>query len=161
QPHHVEPTLLQIVNVAPQFLVIHLRRLLDFLLEISRCFADGLESRNIVDAIVLNGSAAQVALPTFGADPLVQATIPMRAVGVYPMRKLERSGVELKDGKAAEQVPIGIEELIVVDIRMLAKNPLAIRIQISLRRFALDQVAERVLPLVGVRKIKLVEEKQS
>jgi hypothetical protein len=40
---------------------------------------------------------------------------------------------------------------------VLPKNPFAIGIQIRLRRFALDQVTQRVLPLVGVRKIELVE----
>ena len=51
--------------------------------------------------------------------------------------------------------------MIVVDRRVLAKDPLAVRPQVGLCGPAFDEIAERVLPLVGVRKIDLIGEEQN
>src|SRR5690349_18166712 len=67
----------------------------------------------------------------------------------------------MKNRQVAELVAVGIEELVVVDGRVLAENPFAIGIEVRLSRLALDLVAQSVLTLVGVGKIELVKEKQS
>ena len=41
-----------------------------------------------------------------------------------------------------------------------AENPLAVGLQISLRRLALDLVAQGFLALIGVRNVELVEDEQ-
>ncbi len=85
----------------------------------------------------------------------------MGAVGGDAVRDLEGMGIELEHGDSAKNVAVGIEELVVVDIRMLAENPLAVGAKVGLRRLALDLVAERVLPLVGVGEIELVGEEKN
>ena len=84
----------------------------------------------------------------------------MRAVGGDAVRDLEGVRIELEHGDAAENIAVGIEELIVVNVGVLAEDPLAVGAQVGLRRFALDAVAQCVLPLVGVGKIELVGEKE-
>src|ERR1017187_5978392 len=76
------------------------------------------------------------------------------------MGDLEGLGIELKDRDASKGVAVGIEELIVVNIGMLADDPFAIGAQIGLGWFAFNAVAEFVLPLVGVRQIELVGEEE-
>src|SRR5947207_12959195 len=44
---------------------------------------------------------------------------------------------------------------------MRAEDPFALWIQICLRRFAFDFIAQGVLPLIAVRQIKLIEQEQS
>jgi hypothetical protein len=83
------------------------------------------------------------------------------AVGVNAAGDGEAGAIDLKDGDVAELVAVGIEELVVVDVVVLAENPFAVGTQVGLRRLALDLVVQRFLALVGVRQIKLVGEKQS
>ena len=80
----------------------------------------------------------------------------MCAVGMNAVHQLKRRRVELKHRKIAKLVPVGIENLVVVDRAVLAEYPSAIRIQVRLRGPALDLIQEGILPLVGVRQIKLV-----
>ena len=68
----------------------------------------------------------------------------MGAIGVHPARDGEAGFVELKDADIAELVAIGIEELVVVDVVILAENPFAIGTQIGLRRFAFDLDCEEL-----------------
>ena len=76
------------------------------------------------------------------------------------MRDLEGVRIELEYGDAAENIAVGIEELIVINVGVLAEDPLAVGPQVGLRRFALDFVAQRVLTLVGVGEIELVRQKE-
>ena len=69
--------------------------------------------------------------------------------------------IELKDGDVAELVAVGIEELVVVDVVVLAENPSAVGAEVGLRRLAFDLVVEGFLAVVGVRHIELVGEKHS
>ena len=61
QAHYIETTLLQVVNIAAQFLIIHLRRLLYFFLEIGRLLIELREGRHVKGAIAVDGFAAQIA----------------------------------------------------------------------------------------------------
>ena len=69
--------------------------------------------------------------------------------------------VKLKNGNVGELIAVGIEELVVINIRVLAENPFSVRSQIGLRRPAFDLVAQRVLPFVGVRQVELIEEEKA
>ena len=62
----------------------------------------------------------------------------MRPLSVDPMGQLKSGGIKLEYRKIAELVPFGIEESIIVDAGVLAENPLAVGIEISLRRFTFD-----------------------
>ena len=55
---------------------------------------------------------------------------------------------------------IGIEDAVVVDLVVLSENPLAIGLQIGLRRLALDLVAQNFLLPVGMRNVELIEDEQ-
>jgi hypothetical protein len=61
---------------------------------------------------------------------------------------------------------VGIEELVVKDAGgfagvRLAEDPLLLGMQEGLRRAALDDVAQRLLPAVGLGQIELVEEEEA
>jgi hypothetical protein len=75
-------------------------------------------------------------------------------------------GIELEDGEVGELVAVGIEELVVEDAAglaglRLAEDPILLGMQNGLRRAALDDVAQRLLPAVGLGQIVLVEEEQA
>ncbi len=67
---------------------------------------------------------------------------------------------QFDDGKSAEQILLGIEEIVIVNFGIFAKDP-ALRAGVGLRRAALDLVAQSVLALVGVGKIGAVEDEQT
>src|SRR5438105_9284550 len=106
--------------------------------------------------VVANGRAVKGTLPSCSAHPAMQAFVPACAVSVNAVAELEGRGIELEDREIAELVSVGVEQLVVIDRRMLAKNPLAIWVQIGLRWAALDFVQERVLPFIRVRQIELI-----
>ena len=70
-------------------------------------------------------------------------------------------GIELEDRDAAEVILVRIENLVVVNLVVLAENPLAVGLQVGLRRLALDLVAQDLLALVGMGDVELVEDEQS
>src|SRR5208283_4005068 len=111
-------------------------------------------------AVVLDGGAAQAALPSLLVNPPAHGVRPVRAIGGDAMGDLESVRIELKYGDAAEDIAVGVEELIVVNVRMLSKDPFTVGAKIGLRGLALDLVAERVLTLVGVGEIELIGEKE-
>ena len=114
-----------------------------------------------VVAVVGDGGAVQCAVPALLVDPAIQIFGPVSAVGMDAASDGEAGAVELEDGDVAELVAIGIEELVVVDVVVLAENPFAVGSQVGLRRLALDLVVQGFLALVGVRQVELVGEKQS
>ena len=75
--------------------------------------------------------------------------------------QFEGCGIEFKDRDVGEGVLVGVKKLVVIDIVVLAEDPLAIRTQIGLRGLSLDLVAECFLALVGGWDVVLVEEKQA
>ena len=75
-------------------------------------------------------------------------------------RQLEGVGIELEDGDAAEDVLVRIEDAVVINLVVLPEDPLAIGLQIGLRRLALDLIAQNFLLAVGVRDVELVEDEQ-
>ena len=85
----------------------------------------------------------------------------MGTVRVNPVGQLKGRGIKLKHRQITELITVGIEELVVVDGGVLPENPFAAGIQIGLSGLTLDPIAQRVLPLVSARQIKLVEEKQA
>ena len=110
--------------------------------------------------IVLNGGAVQVSFPPLLINPPAHGGRPVRAVGGDTVRDLEGVRIELENRDAAENIAVGIEELIVINVGALAEDPLAVGAEIGLRGLALDAVAERVLPLVGVGEVELIGQKQ-
>src|SRR5208282_1114330 len=113
QTHHVKSALFEIVNVAAQFFVAHFRRLFNFLLEVGGRFRQFGVSGGIELAVVLDGGAAQAALPSLLVNPPAHGVRPVRAIGGDAMGDLESVRIELKYGDAAEDIAVGVEELIV------------------------------------------------
>jgi hypothetical protein len=74
--------------------------------------------------------------------------------------ELEGVLVELEDREAAEGVLVGIEDAVVINIVVVAEDPFAISLQVGLRRFAFDLVAQDFLLAVSVGDVELVEDKQ-
>ena len=163
QANHVESALLQVADIAAQFLIIHLSVLFHFLLEIRGRLADFGEGRDIEGVIAVggDGGAVQRTVPALFIDPAVQVFGPVGAVGVDASRDGEGRAVEFKDRDVAELIAIGIEELVVVDVIVLAENPPAVGAQVGLRRLAFDLIVQGFLALVGVGQVELVGEEQS
>src|SRR5580700_40070 len=80
----------------------------------------------------------------------------MCAVGGDAVRNLKGVRIELEHGDAAKNIAVGIEELVVINIRVLPEDPFAVGTKIGLRRLTFDFVAQRVLTFVGVRKVELI-----
>ncbi len=158
EAHDIEAALLQVANVATQFLIVHLGVLLHFLLEIGRCLRQFGEGSDVERVVVGDGGDVERAIPSLLVDPAIQIVGPVRALGVNAAGDCKRGAVELENGDIAELVAVGIEELVVVNVVVLAENPLAIGTQIGLRRLAFDLVVQRLLPFVGVGQIELVSE---
>src|SRR5256885_6725958 len=64
--------------------------------------------------------------------------------------------IQLDDRESAEKILYGIEEVVVVDFRILSKYP-TLRPRIGLRGAALNLISQCVLALVRVRQIGVVE----
>ena len=85
----------------------------------------------------------------------------MSALRIDSLRDLEGSRIKLEDGNASKLVAIRIEELVIVNVGMLADDPFPVRLEISLRRLAFDPIAQCVLALVGMGKVELVEKEKT
>src|SRR6476660_617668 len=127
------------MDVAPQFFVVHFGRLFYFLLEVNRRLIDSRESGNVKSPVVLNGRTAKITLPALLTNPALQIVCPMRPLGLDPMDQLESRRIKLEHWQVAELIAFRIEKSVIVAARVLPENPLALRIEISLRRFTLDQ----------------------
>ena len=66
----------------------------------------------------------EVAHPSAGQHPRAFARFPSGARRVDAAANLKCPWIELEDIQAAEELPVGIEELVVVDLRVLAEDPL-------------------------------------
>ena len=77
------------------------------------------------------------------------------------------AGSNSKTERLANSLRSRIEELVVEDaarlarLRLLADDPRLLGVQVGLRRAALDHVAQRLLPAVGLGQVVLVEEEQA
>src|ERR1017187_2181873 len=83
----------------------------------------------------------------------------MGAGGEDTARELEGTGATLEDRDPAELVGVGIEDVVVENVVVLSEDPLAVSLQVGLRRFTLDLIAQDFLLLVGVRDVELIENK--
>jgi len=54
------------------------------------------------------------------------ASLPLRVIGVHAIGQLEGCGIELENREIAKLVLLGIEELIVVNGRVLTEDPLPV-----------------------------------
>ena len=139
-----------------QFLVVHLAVLLYFLFEIAGSLRKLGKRGDLELPVIPHGRTVQRTFPAALVFPAVKVVSPAGAVGMDAATHREVLLVQLEHADVAELIAVGIEELVVVDIVVLAENPLAVRAEIGLCGFAFDLVMERFLPLVGVRKIELV-----
>ena len=92
-------------------------------------------------------------------DPAIQIVGPAGALSVDAARDGEAGSIKLKHSNVTKLVAIGIEQLVVVDVVVLSKNPFAVRAQIGLRRFPFNLIVQRFLTLVGVGQVELVGKK--
>src|ERR1700676_1210018 len=111
--------------------------------------------------VAADSGALQSTLPTLFVDPTIHAIGPVRALGMDTLSHSEAGGIELKNGEIGELISIRVEELVIVNIVMLTKNPAAIRAEIGLGRLSFDLIVQGFLAFVGVRKIELVSKEQS
>src|SRR3984893_10318765 len=111
--------------------------------------------------VIGDGSPVQVPLPALFINPPAQIVRPVYPLRMYASGDGKVNRVQLKDGNTGELVSIRIKKLIIVNVVILAKDPLAIRPKISLRRLAFDLVVQRLLPFVGMWQIELVSEEKS
>src|SRR5580693_2221273 len=156
----VESRMVKTEDVLAQLAPIHLIGLANFPAEIAGRFGDFRERLNLERRIACDLAAViKVTDPATGENPGIFRWLPGGTRGEYASPDLKGVGIELEDAEAAEELLIGIEELVVVDFAFLAKYPLVRGLKISLRRAALDLVAQSVLALVGVGKEGIVQQK--
>lgn len=156
----IEAGAVEAVDVAAEIAPVHLKGLDDFAIEVRRRFDEFGESGDLEGRIADDGVAGEIADPTGFEEPGVLVVEPASAGGENAAADLEGGGIQFEDGKAAEEFFFGVEEIVVVDLVILAKNP-ALRAGVGLGRATLDDGAVGVLTLVGVGKIGVVEDEKS
>ena len=105
--------------------------------------------------------AVEIANPASGEHPGVFAGLPARAGGKDAASNFKRMRIKLEDIQAAEELAVGIEELVIVDFVMFAEDPLARRLEVGLCGPAFDFIAQCVLALIGVGKKGVVEQEHA
>ena len=85
----------------------------------------------------------------------------MRAGRVNAAPDFESRGIEFEDVQSSEQLTVRIEELVVIDLRVFAEDPLPAGLVIGLRGAALDLIAQGVLALIGVGQVGVIEHDQA
>ena len=93
--------------------------------------------------------------------PETLVTVPVSACGVNAAADSKGGRIQLEDIQPSEQFMIGIEELVVVDLRVFTKDPLPAGLVVRLRWAALDLIAEGVLALIGVGQVGVVQHQQA
>ena len=156
----VEASAVESLDVAAEVPPTHLESLNDFAVEIGRRFDEFGKAVDLEGLVAGDGSVAEVADPAGFEDPGVLGVEPAGARGKHAALHLEGRRVELDDTKTAEQFFVGIEKIVIVDLEIFTENP-ALRAGIGLWRPALDLVAERVLPLIGVGEVGVVENEKA
>ena len=120
------PALRRALDVLPELPPVHLVILADFAPEIVGRFGE-LGQRVGFERKVAGyfSGRIEIADPSAGKHPGVFARLPGGASGEDPAGDLECRRIQLEYVQAAEKLPIGIKELVVIDFVVLAKNPLA------------------------------------
>ena len=132
----------------------------DFAIEIGG-WLDKFGKRGDLEGRVLSDFAVgKVTGPAGFQHPGFFGSQPARARGKNATTHFKRGGIEFNDSEPAKKILCGIEEIVIVDLGIVAEDP-ALRPRVGLRGAAFDLVTERVLALVGVREIGAVEEQQS
>ena len=90
-----------------------------------------------------------------------QRGLPLGALGGDLALQAERRRIQLVDADAEHDVLGGVEIFVVVNARAGALDPLAVRAEIRLDGAALDLVAQRVLPAIGLRHVVIIEGEQA
>src|SRR5262249_13515220 len=103
--------------------------------------------------------SAKVAVPAVFEYPGGERRAPVSALRGDLARQPEGGRIELEYVNAGYQLLTGIEIFVVKDPRSRTPDPFPVRVQVGLRRAALDLVAQGVLLAVGARNIVIVERK--
>ena len=145
---------------------VHLLRLQAFLLEVAGVLVNLRKGGLLKLAILLDISACDVALPAIQKAPRARLSIPDSASRKYAPRERKGGGIKFKEREICEFVAFGVKKLVVEDAvglsRMrLAEYPVLFGAQDGLRRFALDDVAQSLLPAVGLGQIVLIEKEEA
>ena len=156
----VEPGKLQTPDVTIEVEPVHLDGLYDFAIEIAGRLTQFGQRGHFKGRVATDFSVGEIADPAGFQDPGFFGREPVGARRKNAAAHIECGGIEFDDGKSAEQILLGIEEIVIVNFGIFAKDP-ALRAGVGLRRAALDLVAQSVLALVGVRQISTVEDEQT
>ncbi len=156
----IEPGLVQIADVAFKLPPGHLVGLADFAIEIRGRLVQFFQGVGQKGRIASQLAVVEIANPSGFENPESLLTVPVSAGGVNAPADFKGGRIQLEDIQASEQFMIGIEKLVVVDLRVFTKDPLPAGLVVSLRRAALDLVAEGVLALIGVGQVRVVQHQQ-
>jgi len=146
-------------NVVPQAAPAELKGLEDFAIEVGGWLGEFGEGGDLERGVALDFGLGEITDPAGFEDPSFLGVEPAGARGKDAALHLEGGGIEFDDGKPAKEILSGIEQVIVIDFVVFAKDP-ALRARVSLCRLALDDVAVGVLALVGVREVGVVEDEE-
>src|SRR5262249_51847007 len=154
------------MDIVAQLVIIHLRGLPHFFLEVAGYFIHLRKRADVKLAEVGDRVTIERTLPSFFEHPLLQAFFPMRAHGIDSPRDLKGMRVQLKSRDAPKLVAIGIIELVVINlpftalavalarVSALAEDPPR-RAAVGLRGPPFNRVAQSLRALIGRRQVPL------
>ena len=157
----IESGFVQADDVLAELAPVHLIILANFTAEVRGRLGNFRKRLDFEGAVAGYFAAVEIANPSAGENPGIFGRLPGGAGGEDAAPHLESDRVEFKDAEAAEEIAVGVEQFVVIDLAVLAENPLMRRLKISLRRTAFNLVAQRVLLLIGVGQIGVVEQEHT
>src|SRR5713226_425288 len=104
-----------------------------------------------------NGADGKISHPAAFEHPNLLRLRPSGARCENAAAQMEICWINFQDAKSAEQVLRGVEEIVIVNLVVFAKDP-ALRMSVRLRRPSLDLVMQGILTLVRIRKIGVVQQ---
>ena len=119
----VEAGALQAGNVTAQVAPAHLKRLNHFAIEVGRRLDEFGQRGDLERGVFFDGAAAEIADPAAFESPGFLRVQPLGAIGENAALHLEADGVEFDDAESAEEFLRRIEDIVVVDLGILPKNP--------------------------------------
>src|SRR5713226_3743129 len=153
----IEAGLMQVADVAAQLLPVHLAGLADLPCKVAWRLGQFSEGGDLERRVASDPAGLEIAHPPGLQNPCILRVFPPRASGEDAALDLKRDLIQFEGVEAAEKMVVGIEQAVIVHVRVLTKDPLAPRLVERARGPALNLVAQLVLALDGIRKKRFIE----
>src|SRR5713226_448100 len=153
---HVKPRAMQIIDITAQLRPAHLNGRQDFAIEISGRLGQLRQIFHVETFVANDRTPREFTHPPGFQYPEFLRIRPGSAGSKDAPPDLEGHRIDFQNGKSAEQILRGIEQIVIVDFGVFSKDP-ALGLPVRLGRPAFDLIAQRVLALVCVGKKRVIE----